>query len=116
MSAQIINFRPSGDQTWSRWAECAKPDAAPMFPSDQDTDGIAAAKGNCQVCPVLAECLEASLAKGEQWGIWGGLTPDERTAIRRNASRRARKTDGPRETIAALADAAALDMASASVA
>lgn len=112
MGAQIINFRPSGDQEWAQWAECAKPGAASHFPADGDHAGIAAAKNNCRTCPVLAECLEDALRRGEQWGVWGGMTTLERAIVRRNDARRARKTGEPRETAAELADAATLDLMS----
>ena len=107
MSAQIVNFRPSGDQDWAQWAECAKPGTAPMFPSDADEAGIQAAKDNCRTCPVLAECLEAALKRGEQWGIWGGRTPAERAALRRSVVRQSRRTGEPRATVAELADSTA---------
>jgi hypothetical protein len=107
MGAQIINFRPSGDQEWAQWAECAKPGAAPHFPADGDDAGIQAAKDNCRTCPVLIECLKDALNRGEQWGIWGGLTPAERTAIQRNVTRQARKTGEPRATVDELADVTA---------
>jgi len=107
MSALIVNFRPSEDGEWTAWAECAKPGATPMFPSDADTVAIEAAKDNCRACPVLVECLEAALKRGESWGIWGGLTPDERNAIRRNVTRQARRTGEPRATAAELANEAA---------
>lgn len=110
MGALIINFRPSGDQEWARWAECAKPGAAPHFPADGDHAGIAAAKANCYACPVLAECLEGALASGEQWGIWGGLTAAERTTIRRNGARRARNHGQPRASAAELTDEAMHDL------
>jgi len=32
----------------------------------------------CQDCPVKRECLEWATRHGEQTGMWGGLTPDER--------------------------------------
>ncbi|ATN93713.1 WhiB family transcription factor [Streptomyces phage Abt2graduatex2] len=104
MSAQIINFRPSGDQKWARWAECAKPGSAPHYPAEGDQAGISAAKANCYRCPVLAECLEGALATGEQWGIWGGLTAAERTTIRRNETRRARNQGQPRASAAEMTD------------
>ena len=107
MSAQVVNFRPSGDQEWAQWSECAKPGAAPMFPSDGDEAGIQAAKDNCRTCPVLAECLEAALRNGEQWGVWGGRTPAERAALRRSVVRQSRRTGEPRATVAELADEAA---------
>lgn len=104
MSALIINFRPSGDQEWAQWAECAKPGTAPHFPADGDHAGIAAAKANCYACPVLAECLEGALKSGEQWGIWGGLTAAERTTVRRNGARRARKSGEARATATEMTD------------
>lgn len=107
MSAQVVNFRPNGDQEWAQWAECAKPGSAPMFPADSDHAAIEAAKENCRTCPVLIECLEDSLARGEQWGVWGGLTTEERTTIRRSVARQSRRTGEPRATAAELADAIA---------
>ena len=37
----------------------------------------------CDHCPVRAECLEASMANNERWGIWGGLTEYHRKKIRK---------------------------------
>ena len=36
------------------------------------------AKAICAGCPVRTECLDHAIATGERWGIWGGLTADER--------------------------------------
>lgn len=105
MSAQVINFRPSGNQEWAQWATCAEPGAASMFPADGDHPGIEAAKANCRTCPVLFECLTDALDRGEQWGIWGGLTPDERGTVRRNVARQSRRTGEARITPAEAADA-----------
>ncbi len=41
----------------------------------------AAAKAVCSSCPVLAQCREHALAVREPYGVWGGLTEDEREAI-----------------------------------
>jgi hypothetical protein len=35
----------------------------------------------CGRCPVRSQCLHTALVSGEAWGIWGGLTPDERAEI-----------------------------------
>ena len=32
----------------------------------------------CHRCPVWKECLDAANANEETWGMWGGLTPQER--------------------------------------
>ncbi len=40
-----------------------------------------AAKAICAGCPVIDECREQSLAVREPYGVWGGLSEDERTAV-----------------------------------
>ena len=35
----------------------------------------------CRQCPVLQECREHALRVHEPYGIWGGMTQDEREAI-----------------------------------
>lgn len=40
-----------------------------------------AAKEYCQRCPVLETCRERSLNAREPFGVWGGLSEDERHAI-----------------------------------
>jgi WhiB family redox-sensing transcriptional regulator len=46
-----------------------------------------AAKSVCARCPVRRECLEHALANDERHGIWGGLSPRQRKALVRRASR-----------------------------
>jgi WhiB family redox-sensing transcriptional regulator len=40
-----------------------------------------AAKAVCASCPVIAACRAHALAVQEPYGIWGGLSEDDRTAI-----------------------------------
>ncbi len=40
-----------------------------------------AAKAICATCPVIKECREQSLKVREPYGVWGGLSEDERAAI-----------------------------------
>ena len=40
-----------------------------------------AAKKICTACPIKTECLEHALAVPENFGVWGGLTEDERMVI-----------------------------------
>lgn len=72
---------------WVDHGACTAPGAPTMFPSNGDEHGIAVAKDLCAVCPVSVECLFAALARGEQWGIWGGMTTDERKTFRRKQVR-----------------------------
>jgi WhiB family redox-sensing transcriptional regulator len=39
------------------------------------------AKEICSGCPVIQECLDYALAAREPWGVWGGMTVDERNAL-----------------------------------
>ena len=48
-----------------------------------------AAKAVCATCPVLEMCREHSLQVREPYGVWGGLTEDERDEM---LQRRHRKT------------------------
>ena len=40
-----------------------------------------AAKQVCEVCPVLAQCRAHALQVREPYGVWGGMTEDEREAV-----------------------------------
>jgi WhiB family redox-sensing transcriptional regulator len=40
-----------------------------------------AAKAICATCPVIKQCLEQSLTVREPYGVWGGLSEDERSAV-----------------------------------
>lgn len=61
------------DRTW--WADAHCDDGAAtmsgLFFSEELQD-IAAAKGICAGCPVLAQCLEGAIERREPWGVWGG--------------------------------------------
>lgn len=40
------------------------------------------AKRICRTCPVSSACLHGALVRREPWGIWGGLTTEERAGRR----------------------------------
>lgn len=42
---------------------------------------VAAAKEICGVCPVIERCREHALATRETFGVWGGLSEDERDTL-----------------------------------
>jgi WhiB family transcriptional regulator, redox-sensing transcriptional regulator len=63
------------------------PDA--WFPSNAAR--YAAAKAICNDCPVAGQCLAFALDHHERFGVWGGLTPEERTQLRRRERQRERR-------------------------
>ncbi len=50
-----------------------------------------AAKAICETCPVMQQCREHALAVREPYGVWGGLSEDDRESMyagrRRTATR-----------------------------
>lgn len=42
-----------------------------------------AAKATCGTCSVIDECLSYAIAHAVRYGVWGGLTSEERRPIRR---------------------------------
>jgi WhiB family transcriptional regulator, redox-sensing transcriptional regulator len=71
-------------------ARCKDEDPELFFPVG--TTGPAAvqletARGICMRCDVKAECLEWAMATGQEAGVWGGLSEDERRALRRSRRR-----------------------------
>jgi WhiB family redox-sensing transcriptional regulator len=64
-------------------AACRKADPDLFFPNDGDNVAqIAEAKAVCAGCSVRDDCLAFAL-KYPQYGIWGGLTDEERRKLRR---------------------------------
>lgn len=65
---------------WMLAAACAGADDPDLFfPLPRDKDGIRAARNACSPCDVKDECLAYALAADERYGVWGGLTPNQRS-------------------------------------
>jgi WhiB family redox-sensing transcriptional regulator len=75
---------PPEDLSWQDKALCAQVDPDLFFP--ERGDSTLPAKRICARCEVRAECLDAALARGERWGIWGGLSEHQRRQLRRQAA------------------------------
>jgi WhiB family redox-sensing transcriptional regulator len=56
----------------------------------QGPEKIRMSKAICAECPVKFLCLEYALEAGEDDGIWGGLTRNERKALKRSRVTNAR--------------------------
>ncbi len=64
-------------------APCSRIDPEFMFPMPTDVAGIEGAKAICGPCPARTECLEWALdpARRCDFGVFGGLTEDERRGM-----------------------------------
>jgi WhiB family redox-sensing transcriptional regulator len=50
---------------------------------DESNEGIWYAKAVCEACPLTVKCLNKALDTRERWGVWGGLSTDERERLRK---------------------------------
>lgn len=67
---------------WKLDGICSTVDPDLWFP--EGPSGGFAAKKLCRTCPVITECLEYALENGEMFGIWGGMSTNERLKLRRH--------------------------------
>jgi WhiB family redox-sensing transcriptional regulator len=75
---------------WRARAICRDEDPELFFPVGTDGPAllqIAEAKSVCRRCPVVGECLTYALEHGEDAGVWGGMSEDERRALKRRSAR-----------------------------
>ena len=63
---------------WRDKAACTSIGVEAMYATG--THGVTVAKAQCSGCPVREQCLAFGL--DEEFGVWGGTTPDERKALR----------------------------------
>lgn len=75
---------------WRHSAVCRDEDPELFFPVGNSGPAvlqIAEAKAVCARCPVSAECLSWALDTGQDAGVWGGMSEDERRALKRRRAR-----------------------------
>ena len=66
--------------SWTERAACAGTDTEAFYP-EKKGDGRKA-KAVCDTCEVVAECLQDAVNRDERYGIWGGLTEQQRAPLR----------------------------------
>jgi WhiB family transcriptional regulator, redox-sensing transcriptional regulator len=74
--------------TWQARAACRGIDSAVFFNAERERGAAktlrdARAKRICEGCPVVEDCRRHALAVHEPYGVWGGMTVDERRAALR---------------------------------
>lgn len=85
--ARLFAVEPEND--WRLEAACNGLDPELFFSSEdvenrqERREREAAAKAVCATCTVVDDCLSYALEARERYGIWGGLTADERRELAR---------------------------------
>lgn len=75
---------------WRHRAACLDEDPELFFPIGNTGPAllqIEEAKEVCRRCEVIDICLRQALDKGDDAGVWGGLSEDERRALKRRNAR-----------------------------
>ncbi|MBC2875950.1 MULTISPECIES: WhiB family transcriptional regulator [Streptomyces] len=78
---------------WQLLAACRGVDSSLFFHPEGERGAArsareTSAKEVCMRCPVRAECAAHALAVREPYGVWGGLTEDEREELMGRARQR----------------------------
>ena len=76
---------------WRAKAACLDEDPEIFFPAGTTglaSEQLAQAKAVCRRCPVIVQCLRWALQTHQDAGVWGGMSEDERRALRRSQERR----------------------------
>jgi WhiB family transcriptional regulator, redox-sensing transcriptional regulator len=71
---------------WRSLGACLAEDPELFFPLSSSGPGgaqIATAKAVCAHCQVRNECLGFAMSTGQEHGVWGGTSEEERKALRR---------------------------------
>ncbi len=86
---QVLAARPTRSSSSTPRVSVARPGTSGMRP-----------RSRLRRCPVIQQCREHGLSVREPYGVWGGLTEEDREAIylaERNERREARKNAQLRE-------------------
>ena len=71
-------------QSWRDDGLCRDKDPNLFYPVGRGRaaiDQAEVAKGFCLVCPSREPCLAFALATGQELGVWGGTSPEERRVL-----------------------------------
>lgn len=97
MSTVIQYRRPAAEAwDWQLHGSCRGLESTVFFHPEGERGRARAArvrraKEICDSCPVLDRCRSYALAVGEPYGVWGGMSEDERRTHTQRAA-------GPRST------------------
>jgi WhiB family redox-sensing transcriptional regulator len=89
VSAHTFEGEPRGAKR-EHGAACRDEDPELFFPIGNTGPAllqIEDAKAVCRRCPVIDACLQWAFESNQDAGVWGGMSEDERRALKRRAAR-----------------------------
>ncbi|GAA2963706.1 WhiB family transcriptional regulator [Streptomyces enissocaesilis] len=81
MPINTITTTTERELSWQETALCAQTGPEFFFPAPGSS--IREAKRLCGACEGRVACLEYALSNDERFGVWGGLSENERLRLRR---------------------------------
>jgi WhiB family redox-sensing transcriptional regulator len=75
--------------TWLNHSACLDEDPELFFPTGNTAPALVQvqeAKVICHRCDVVDTCLKWAIEFGQEAGVWGGLSADERRALKRRTT------------------------------
>ena len=88
--------RVDEQEDWRHRAACLNEEPELFFPKGNSGPAIMQAeeaKHVCRGCDVREQCLMWALETGQEHGIWGGMSEEERRALKRRNARNMGRTD-----------------------
>ena len=76
--------------TWRNRSACLDQEPELFFPIGSSGPARlqeAQAKAVCRRCEVVATCLSWAISSGQDAGVWGALSEDERRSLKRRSAR-----------------------------
>ena len=89
-TALLMTKRITHSMDWRSRSACHDEDPELFFPIGNTGPAILQieeAKQVCRRCEVREQCLAWALEAGQDHGVWGGLSEDERRALKRRKAR-----------------------------
>ena len=79
--------------SWRNRSACLEEDPELFFPIGNTGPAllqIEEAKAVCRRCEVIETCLKWAIESGQDAGVWGGMSEEERRAVKRRGGIRVR--------------------------
>jgi len=84
VDVSILPPNPAPPDYWQERAACFGVDSDIFFPISEEEAGPALTF--CDSCRIKEECLAWALKNGERYGVWGGLTEQQRRRLQRQVA------------------------------
>ena len=87
---QLLRREGVDSMDWRHIAACREVDPELFFPIGNSGPAllqIEEAKQVCRRCKVLDDCLRWAIDSGQDAGVWGGMSEDERRSLKRRTLR-----------------------------